>query len=174
MTVFLIGYMAAGKTTLGRALAKDTGYDFIDLDFYITQRFRKSIPEIFAEKGEAEFRRLEAQMLREAGEFENTIISCGGGTPCFSDNMEYMNSRGQTLLLEASVERTVRRLLCASTRRPITEGKSAEELPGFIMAHMAERRPHYEKAQLRIDSTELESREKIAKKVAEARKLLKI
>lgn len=174
MTVFLIGYMASGKTTLGRALARATGFDFIDLDFYITQRFRKSIPEIFAERGEEGFRKIESNLLREAGEFENTIVSCGGGTPCFADNMEYMNSRGKTLLLEASIERIVKRLLAAKSRRPIMEGKSAEELPEFIDSHLRGRMPFYSMAQFRIDSTNLESADSIGQTVARAREILEI
>lgn len=174
MTIFLIGYMASGKTTLGRALAKAVGYDFIDLDFYITQRYRKSISEIFAEKGEDEFRKIEATMLREAGEFCNVIISCGGGTPCFHDNMEFMNARGITLLLESSVGCTVRRLLTARNRRPLVEGKSEKELLEFVETHKAQRSPFYSKAQKRIDSEDLESVDAIATTVENVRKLLSL
>ena len=174
MTIFLIGYMASGKTTLGRALARDTGRDFIDLDFYITQRFRKSVSEIFAEKGEEEFRRIEAEMLREVGEFCDVIISCGGGTPCFHDNMEYMNKSGVTLLLDASTECTVRRLLTAKSIRPIVKGKSHDELPSFIEEHKRERAPYYDQARHRLHSDNLESADGIADTVAEARALLGI
>lgn len=84
MTIFLIGYMASGKTTLGRALARELGFRFIDLDFYIEQRFRHRIPELFAHNGEAGFRDIEGRMLRESGEFCDTVVSCGGGTPCMA------------------------------------------------------------------------------------------
>lgn len=174
MTIFLIGYMASGKTTLGRALARATGREFIDLDFYITQRFRKSIPEIFAEKGEDGFRQIEADMLREVGEFCDVIVSCGGGTPCFHDNMEYMNATGVTLLLDATTECTVRRLLTAKTVRPIVRDKSREELPLFIEAHKAERAPYYNLAAHRLLSDNLESRDGIASTVSAARSLLGI
>ena len=103
--IFLVGYMGAGKTTLGRALAKATGMQFIDLDCYIEERFRKTIAQIFAEKGEEHFRDLERRMLHEVGEFEDVIISTGGGTPCFFDNIEYMNSQGTTVYLDVPVER---------------------------------------------------------------------
>lgn len=161
MTIFLIGYMASGKTTLGRALARKLGMTFIDLDFFIEQRFRRSISEIFGSEGEGRFREIEREMLREAGEFCNTVISCGGGTPCHSDNMDYMNSRGVTILLETTPERTVERLLTAKTRRPIVERHTPEELPAFIKSHMEERAPFYSKASLKIDSTRLESRSQI-------------
>lgn len=172
MTIFLIGYMASGKTTLGRAFARATGMDFIDLDFYISQRFRASVSEIFASRGEEGFREVERNMLHEAGEFDNTVVSCGGGTPCFFDNMEYMNSRGVTVFLDANAQCIARRLLVAKTRRPIVEGRSAEELPLFIEEHLQKRMPFYGKAQMRIDSTELESREQIASTVAKLRDIL--
>ena len=149
--------MASGKTTLGRALARITGRDFIDLDFYIEQRFRKKIPEIFAERGEEGFRRLESAMLREAGEFENVIISCGGGTPCHADNMEYMNSRGVTIRLEASIPVIVRRILLARGRRPIADKVPEKELPDFVKKHLAEREPFYSQARFTIASDELEN-----------------
>ena len=89
--IFLTGYMGSGKSTLGLRLAQKAGLSFIDLDHYIETRFRKTINEIFAEKGEKEFRIIERNMLREVGEFEDVIIATGGGAPCFFDNIDYMN-----------------------------------------------------------------------------------
>ena len=103
--IFLVGYMGAGKTTLGRALANELGIPFIDLDNYIEKRYCKTISQIFAEKGEEEFRNIERRMLHEVGEFEDVIISTGGGTPCFFDNIEYMNGQGTTVFLDVPVER---------------------------------------------------------------------
>ena len=174
MTIFLIGYMASGKTTLGRALAKELGYQFIDLDFYIEQRFRMRIPRIFAEKGEDGFREIESRMLREAGEFCDTVVSCGGGTPCFCDNMRYMLGAGTTVWLDATVGATCRRLLVARNRRPIVEGKSPEELPQFIAGHLAGRLPYYQQARIRIPSDHLESRSEIRETVAGLREILKL
>ena len=94
--VFLIGYMGSGKTTLGKAYSAATGLQFVDLDWYIEERMHKSISDLFAERGEDGFRLLEQKMLHEAGEFENVLIACGGGTPCFFDNMDYMNHTGET------------------------------------------------------------------------------
>ena len=79
--IFLIGYMGSGKTTLGRAFARATGLEFIDLDWYIEERLHKSISILFAERGEDGFREQERKMLHEAGEFEDVVIACGGGTP---------------------------------------------------------------------------------------------
>ncbi len=165
MTIFLIGYMASGKTTLGRALSRATGMTFIDLDFYIQQRYRKTISEIFAEFGEERFREIEREMLHEVGEFCDVIVSCGGGTPCYFDNMDFMNQRGTTIWLQAGVECTVRRLLTAKTRRPIVEHILPAELPKFIQSHLEERRPHYSKARLSFPSEKIETRAEIAEQV---------
>lgn len=159
--LFIIGYMACGKTTFGRALARATGRDFIDLDFYIEQRFRMSVSRIFAEKGEEDFRRMESAMLREAGEFENVVIACGGGTPCFNDNIEYMNSRGLTVWLEASVEKMVRRLVINNSRRPLMAGRSEAEIREGVVKGLAAREPYYSQAAMRLSGEDLEDRRQI-------------
>lgn len=147
--------------------------EFIDLDFYITQRFRKSVPDLFAERGEEGFRRLECNMLREVGCLENVVVSCGGGTPCFFDNMDFMNANGLTVWLQASTERIARRLLIAKTQRPIMQGKTPEELPAFIEKHLAEREPYYSQAQKILNSEELESASAIGEAVDRLKDLVK-
>ena len=102
--IIIVGYMGAGKTTVGRSLAKELGMQFYDLDWYIEGRMRKTVPQLFAERGEDGFRQVERTMLHEAAEFEDIILSCGGGTPCFFDNMDYINSQGETVYLKASPE----------------------------------------------------------------------
>ncbi len=163
--MFIIGYMASGKTTFGRALARRTGMQFIDLDFYIEQRFRKSITEIFSEKGEEEFRRMEAAMLREIGEFEGVVISCGGGTPCFHNNMDYMLSRGDVVWLEASPERITERLIINSARRPLMRGKTPEEIRITVEEGISKRTPFYSKANIRFNGEQLEDRRQIDRTV---------
>lgn len=157
--------MACGKTTFGRALAHRTGLEFIDLDFYIEQRFRKSITDIFAEKGEGEFRRIEAAMLRETGEFENVVIACGGGTPCFHDNMDYMLSRGEVVWLEASPERITERLVINSARRPLMKGKTPEEIRAAVEEGLAKRTPYYSRANIRFNGEQLEDKRQIDRTV---------
>lgn len=166
-TIFIIGYMAAGKSTFGRALARRLGYDFIDLDFYIEQRFRSTVKNLFATRGEEGFRKLESMMLREAGEFENTVVACGGGTPCQGDNMDYMLGRGTVVCLEASIPRTVERLLRVADKRPLVAGKSPEELKEFVEAHKKEREPWYSRANIVFSGEELENSQEINKTIAD-------
>ena len=154
--IFLIGYMGAGKTTLGRALAKELNIQFIDLDSYIEERLCKSVSQIFVEKGEAGFRDIERRMLHEAGEFENVIISTGGGTPCFFDNIEYMNEQGTTVFLDVPVERLFIRLSIARKKRPLIMEKNDEELRNFITEQLTKRLPHYSKAKQRFIADQLE------------------
>lgn len=165
--IFLTGYMASGKTTLGRALARELGLGFIDIDFFIEQRFHMKVSGIFASKGEAEFRRMEAAALREVGEMEDVVVSCGGGTPCFGDNMDWMNAHGVTVFLDAGVRRIAARVLAQPGKRPLLAGKTPDELEAHIAAHLAERMPFYSRARLRLDSDRLESRAQIADAVAE-------
>lgn len=170
--IFLTGYMGAGKTTLGKAFARELGLSFIDLDWYIESRFHKTIPQLFAERGEDGFRRLEQNMLHEVGEFENVVISTGGGTPCFFDNMDYMNVQGQTVFLDVDVETLFQRLRVATQQRPILRGKSEVELRAFIEKALADRSLYYTKARYRFDGSHLENREQIADSVLRLRELL--
>ena len=154
--IFLTGYMGAGKTTLGRALAAEIGVPFIDLDHYIEKRYCKTIAQLFAERGEEGFREIERRMLHEVGEFEDVIISTGGGTPCFFDNIEYMNAQGTTVYLDVPVERLFIRLSIARNKRPLIKEKNDEELLAFITEQLAKRAPHYSKAQYSFKADRLE------------------
>ena len=154
--IFLTGYMGAGKTTLGCALAAEIGVPFIDLDHYIEKRYCKTIAQLFAEKGEEGFREIERRMLHEVGEFEDVIISTGGGTPCFFDNIEYMNAQGTTVYLDVPVERLFIRLSIARSKRPLIKEKNDEELLAFITEQLAKRAPHYSKAQYSFKADRLE------------------
>ena len=100
--IFLIGYMGSGKTTLGKPFARAMQHQFIDLDWYIGERFHHTVQALFAERGEHAFREIERNMLHEVGDFEDVLIAAGGGTPCFFDNMDYMNSVGDTVFLDVN------------------------------------------------------------------------
>lgn len=159
--MFIIGYMASGKTTFGRTLAKRLGREFIDLDLYIEQRFHLSVSEIFAKKGEEEFRRIESEMLREIGEFENVVISCGGGTPCFNSNMDYMLANSDVIFLNTPRERIVERLVRNNSRRPLMAGKSPEEITKAVDAGLDSRLPYYSQANIIFNGESLENHSQI-------------
>ncbi len=171
--IFLIGYMGAGKTTVGKALAKTAGLQFYDLDWYIEGRMRKTVPQIFAELGEEGFRRIEHRLLHEVAEFENVIISCGGGTPCFFDNIDYMNKQGQVVYLKVTPEVLCKHLKMGKTERPLLKGKTEEELLTFVTTQLASRSPFYEQANYTLDVSLMDNYEKIKITVAELLQLLK-
>lgn len=172
--IIIIGYMGAGKTTVGKALAKELGITFYDLDWYIESRMHKTIPQIFAEKGEEGFRKIENAMLHEVAEFENVILSCGGGTPCFFDNIEYLNKQGHTVYLKASPDVLYKHLKMGRTERPLLKNKTKEEMQQFIEKQLKEREPHYMKAKNVLDVSLMDNYEKIKISVARLRELLNI
>ncbi|MCM1077086.1 MAG: shikimate kinase [Bacteroides sp.] len=163
-TIFLIGYMGSGKSTLGKALAQRCEVEFVDLDDYIEARAGKKIREIFAEDGEAAFRDLERRMLLEVSGKRNAIVACGGGTPCFGDNMGLMNARGVTVLLQTSHDRLFERLKRGRWKRPLIANLSDEELDGFISGQLAKRMPFYSKSAEVFDSTLLEDENQVEDK----------
>lgn len=170
--IFLIGYMGVGKTTLGKLLSKELNVEFIDLDKYIENRYRKTIKEIFAEKGEDKFRIIEREMLREVATFQNVLISTGGGAPCFFDNMEVMNRQGITVYVKASVEQLVSRLLASKNVRPIIQNKSPQELKEFVTEHLAQRESFYERAKLTYQTKQLVSIAHVNQSIAAIKKIL--
>ena len=172
--VILIGYMGSGKTTVGKALSKETGMMFYDLDWYIESRMRKSVAQIFAERGEEGFRKIEHNMLHEVAEFEDVIISCGGGTPCFFDNMDYLNRQGDVVYLKATPEVLYKHLLMAKVERPLLKDKTPEELIAYITGHLKEREPFYTKAGHILDVSLMDNYDKINISVTKLRELLKL
>jgi len=153
--IFLVGYMGSGKTTMGKRLSKKYGVDFVDLDHYIESRYFKKVSQLFQEKGEAGFREIERDLLREVADFENIIISTGGGTACFFDNMELMNQKGETVYLKASAADLAAYLSTASKDRPLLAQKSKEELFDFISEMLEKREPFYSQAKYTIDSRDM-------------------
>jgi shikimate kinase len=159
--IFLIGYMGAGKTTAGKELARQLNLEFFDLDLFIQARYQKTISQIFQEMGEAEFRNIESNILKEVGEFEDVVISTGGGTPCFFDNMDYMNRTGTTIYLKATPEALSARLNTCKEKRPLIKDKSEEELFAFVTENLEKREPYYSKATVIYEPEELINREDI-------------
>lgn len=154
--IFLVGYMGSGKTTLGKALARHMGMEFIDLDHYIEGRFHATVRQIFDTHGEEGFRDIESHLLAEVAEFEDVVVACGGGTPCFGDNMELMNRNGVTVLLDASVDVLHARLLHGRAQRPLIARLSDDELRRFIAEALQKRAPFYDRAAVRFDSAPLD------------------
>ncbi|MBP5690993.1 MAG: shikimate kinase [Bacteroidaceae bacterium] len=172
--VFLMGFMGAGKTTLGKALAVHLGVSFIDLDQYIESRFMKSVSQIFATRGEQGFREIESRLLREVGEFDNVIVSCGGSTPLIGDNMDYMLSQGQTVYLKCSNETLLSRLKTARSQRPLIASKTDDELALFIESETKRREPGYLRAQYICPGDRLESRDQISETIEYIENLLNL
>ena len=172
--IIIIGYMGAGKTTVGKSLSKKLGIPFYDLDWYIESRMRKTVSQIFAERGEEGFRRIEYNMLHEVAEFEDVIISCGGGTPCFFDNMDYLNSMGETVYLKATPEVLYKHLKMGKVERPLLKNKTPEEMQSFIREQLEIREPYYNKAKHTLDVNLLDTYEKIRISVDRIRGMLGI
>ena len=173
-SIIIIGYMGAGKTTVGKALAKELGVMFYDLDWYIESRMRKTVKQIFDEIGEEGFRKIERNMLHEVAEFENVVVSCGGGTPCFFDNMDYMNQLGETIYLTASPETLQTHLKMGKGVRPLLLNKTPEEVEIFIREQLKLREPFYNKAKHIIDINVMDDFDKINGMVEQIRKMLNV
>ena len=170
--IILIGYMGAGKTTVGKQLADDLGLMFYDLDWYITSRMHRTVAQIFEEGGEEGFRKMEYNMLHEVAEFENVVLSCGGGTPCFFDNMDYLNQQGETVYLKATPEVLYAHLKMGKTVRPLLLNKTPEEVEAFVKEQLAQREPYYLKAKHVLDVNLLDSYDKIQTSVKNIKEML--
>lgn len=172
--IIIIGYMGAGKTTVGRALAAELGIEFYDLDWYIESRMRKTVKQLFDEMGEEGFRKIEHNMLHEVAEFENVVISCGGGTPCFFDNMAYMNQQGDTVYLKASPEILYKHLKMGKSVRPLLLNKTPEEVQVFITEQLANREPYYSRAKYTVNVNLMDNHDKIRMSVEKVKQLLSL
>ncbi|MDR2282453.1 MAG: shikimate kinase [Sphingobacterium sp.] len=149
--IFIVGFMGSGKTTLGKKIAAAMGKVFIDLDHEIVAHIGMSIPEYFNTFGEAHFRELEREFLKKQ-EGANAIISTGGGTPCYFDNMQWITNNGLAIYLEHSPKSLWSRLSQSDVnKRPVLKGLNGEELLAFIETKLAERTPFYNQSQLKVD-----------------------
>ncbi len=163
--VFLIGFMGSGKSTLGHALAKATGLRFIDLDTYIESRCNATVREVFATCGENGFRDIERRLLHEVSRMQDTIVACGGGTPCFFDNMDTMNASGLTVYLQASHRKLHSRLLESRDKRPLISAMTDRQLLDYITATLDSRAAHYIKAGATFCADRLDDRRQIDESV---------
>lgn len=159
--IIIIGYMGSGKTTVGHALSQELGLPFYDLDWYIETRMHRTVKQIFDEKGEEGFRKIEHNLLHEVAEFENVIISCGGGTPCFFDNIDYINRQGETVYLKCTTDVLYKHLKMGKSVRPLLLNKTPDEVKTFIEAQLKQREPFYAKAKHIVDVSLMDNKEKI-------------
>jgi shikimate kinase len=151
MIISLVGYMGSGKTHISKILSEKLNFKFIDLDKEIFQRSKLTIPEIFEKKGELYFRKLERETLEEILATEKDIVlSLGGGTPVYYNNMEIINNNSKSIFLKASVNTLSERLSKQKEKRPLIARISDENLPEFIAKHLFERNQFYSKAQFSI------------------------
>lgn len=148
--IFLMGMPGSGKSTWGKWLAQQLGWKFLDLDKQIVKRTQRSISELFEETGENNFRLLERELLHETFTTHNSVISCGGGTPAFFDNMQQMLKHGLTIYLKADSGLLVNRIVFGKTSRPLFEGLPEEEIGAKMEALLKERSPFYEQAECTI------------------------
>jgi shikimate kinase len=148
--IFIIGFMGSGKSYWGKIWAQASGLSFIDLDDVITNQQQQSIADIFSSKGENYFRELETEKLHKYKHAFNCIIACGGGTPCFNNNMEWMNSHGITIYLDATPQQLQQRLVNETTHRPVIKNIPPDALLPFITEKLAERMAYYKKAAITI------------------------
>ena len=167
MKLFLIGYMGCGKSSLGRKLAKRADYEFVDMDSVIEQREGAAVSDIFHYAGEEYFRQKERALIEEIGAMTgNYVVSTGGGVPTWTDNMERMNTLGQTVYLRRTAEQIASRLSPhGRQKRPKLRGLNDEELVEFMTKNMAEREPFYSKAQYSFEADKLEDKKQIESSV---------
>ena len=154
--IFLIGYMGSGKSSALKQLGKLLSWETYDLDRLFEERYKISVQDFFHKYDETAFRKLESQLLKEIVNYENAIIATGGGTPCFYDNMEWMNANGTTIFIKVSPKTAVNRLIDSKKKRPLIEGKSEQELLEYVEQHYGERMPFYEKAHITIKGENLD------------------
>ena len=156
--IFLIGFMGSGKSHWGKIWAEANQLTFIDLDEMIENKEGSSIASIFETHGEDHFRRVEAEALRSCADLQNTIVACGGGTPCFHENMRWMNDHGLTIYIASTAEEILQRVLNEKEKRPLLKKLNEQELLLFINQKVKERAPFYELANVTVQSGLLDER----------------
>ncbi|MDA0176183.1 shikimate kinase [Mesoflavibacter profundi] len=162
MILVFLGYMASGKSTVGKHVAEILNYSFIDLDTYIEEIEKMKVKDIFETKGEIYFRKIEHTYLKDIiNEQKNCVLSLGGGTPCFYDSVDWLNTINnvKTIYLKASIDVITNRLVNDTIRPLISHLKSKEEIKEFIAKHLFERSFFYNKAQIKLNTTNLSIKE---------------
>jgi len=153
MIIYIIGFMGCGKSTVGKKIAAKINYPFIDLDTLIENEQNKPIATLLDPENEFKFRKIEKEALHSISDTnKNLVVSTGGGTPCFFDNINYMNSIGQTIYLEAGIPLILNRLKNSKTVRPLIRNKTQAEIYDYIERLLKERKKFYQQAKYKIDA----------------------
>jgi len=168
MQIVLLGYMASGKSSIGKRIAKSLNISFIDLDDFIIDKENQSIADIFSTKGEIYFRKIEHLYLKEIlKNKKKLILSLGGGTPCYANNMELIkNSKATSIYLQGNVPTLVERLIKKKAKRPLIASLSDKQIPEFVAKHLFERRAFYELAEMTFKIDQKKKKE-VAKEIEE-------
>ena len=152
MKIFLIGFMGSGKTHWGHLLSQKLSVPFFDMDEQVVSHEGKTIVEIFAENGEEYFRMLEKNVLHIITEsHDNFVMACGGGSPCYFNNIDFMNQSGTTVWINTPVDTIFKRLIEEKENRPLVKGLTDEQLKGYIIKKFADRKIYYEQADVIVD-----------------------
>lgn len=154
--IYIVGYMGAGKTTAARRLAQRLGWEVVDTDALFEEKYKISVSDFFTKYDEPLYRKLESEVLKETENIENVVVSTGGGTACYFDNMDWMNQHGLTVFLRISPQAAVDRVLHSRHKRPLVDGKSEQELTDFVSLHYASRLPFYEQAKFTVKAEDLD------------------
>jgi shikimate kinase len=157
MKIFLNGFMGSGKSYWGKIWSEVSGLDYFDLDDMIEQQEGMTVDAIFEKKGESYFREKENDMLRSFSGKDNCIVSCGGGTPCFSENMQWMNGQGITVYLQTTPVKLLENIMLELGKRPMLKNINKGEMLFFIEQKLKERSPFYLQATKQLDVTLLTS-----------------
>ncbi len=153
MKIYLIGLTGAGKSTIGRLLAKKLSYSFVDLDERIAYQTNRTIADIFEKDGEDSFRELENKFLKDVSSKEDIVIATGGGTPCYLDGLKFIKENGISVFLFAPIDIITERLYVAdNTYRPLLKNKSKEELNDYLSQRFTDRLPFYSNADMMFDT----------------------
>jgi shikimate kinase len=153
MKIYLMGYMASGKSKMGKELSGLTGLSFYDLDEIFEERYRIGIVEFFEKYGDGAFRQIEHQLLLETENLDNAIIATGGGTPCTDENIGFIKSQGISIYIRMTARDLFDRLKRVKKKRPLLKNLPMESLEQFIGEQLAEREPYYLQADYIIDGS---------------------
>ncbi len=153
--VYLLGFMGSGKTYWGARLSERLGFPYIDLDAALVDQEGLTVARIFESRGETYFRQVERDLLRRLSAGESFVMSCGGGTPCFFDNMEFMKGQGATIWLDPGLEQLLERIQRKKSKRPLVASLSGDALREYVVSKLEERKPFYSRAAHRVDPDQM-------------------